>query len=129
MELAKAPDVQKLIQRLITELKLSHISANQVICFRSYGATSRARARIWSFPRIWQMALELKPHYVIEVLSEHYDRLPYEERLKVLIHELLHIPKTFSGSLVPHRNRGRKIDRRNVEQLFNQLKEIKKAKL
>lgn len=122
MELEKAPDVQGVLGRLIGELEFSHISAKRVIGFRSYGATARAYARIWSFPRIWQMALGAEPHYVIEVLAENFDKLSEEEKTKVLIHELLHIPRTFSGSLVPHRNRGRTIDRRNVDRLYELLK-------
>jgi len=123
MELAKAPDVQKLIKRLITELKLSHISANQVICFRSKLATAKAYARIWSFPRIWQMALELKPHYVIEVISHYFDHLSDDDKLRVLIHELMHIPKNFSGALLSHRHgRHHRIDTRTVESLFQQFK-------
>lgn len=123
MELERAPDIEKVIRRLVADLNFSHVLARRVVGFRSRGATARAYARIWSFPRIWQLALGLEPHYVIEVLSEHFDQLPEQEKTKVLIHELLHIPKTFSGSLVPHRNRGRSISRRNVEQLYEQLKE------
>jgi predicted metallopeptidase len=90
---------------------------------RSYKATSRARARIWSFPKIWQMALKTPPHYVIEVLSHHFDRLSNDDKIRVLIHELMHIPKNFSGALVPHRGRHKRIDHRIVESLFRMYKE------
>jgi predicted metallopeptidase len=53
------------------------------------------------------MALGIGPGYVIEVLAEKYDHLSREEKTKTLIHELLHIPSNFSGSLLPHRGRGR----------------------
>ena len=58
-------------------------------------------------PKIFQKALSVEPAYVIEVLSKYYDKLDDDNRKKVLIHELLHIPKNFSGSLLPHRTRSR----------------------
>lgn len=123
MEFQFAPDVQKRLKNLLVDLNFSHIKAKQVICLRSYGSQSRARARIWSFPRVWQLALHLSPYYIIEVLSEKFDNLNYDEQSKILIHELLHIPKTFSGALLPHRGRGnRVIDARTVEYLFKKYK-------
>lgn len=123
MDFLKAPDIDSTIKQLCQSLELVHIDHRRIICFRSYGSSSRARARIWSFPRVWQLALSLKPHYVIEVLSKHFDHLSQDDQKRVLIHELMHIPKNFSGSLLPHRGRGRRIDGRNVEQLFRKLKD------
>ena len=68
------------------------------------------------------MALNLKAHYVIEVLSQHFDHLKADDRTRVLIHELMHIPKNFSGALLPHRGRGKGINHHTVETLFNQYK-------
>ncbi len=114
--------LQKEVQKLVFDLDFGYIDPQKLIVFRSYGSKSRAIARIWSLPRIWQMALKISPHYCIEVISERFDKLSLAEKKKVLIHELLHIPKTFSGSLLPHRGRGkRKIDRRAVERLFKKL--------
>lgn len=121
MKLVKAPDINQTIKTLVKKLHLDHIDAERIIAFRSFQSSSRARARIWSFPRIWQMALSISPHYVIEVLSEHFDRLSDDDKKRVIIHELMHIPSNFSGSLLPHRGRGRRIDSRNVEKLFKLL--------
>lgn len=119
MELTKAPELDKIISSLVDKLEFKHIDPKKIVCFRSTGAKARARARIWAFPRIWQMALDLSPHYVIEVISHHFDNLKPNDQLKVLIHELMHIPKNFSGALLPHRGRGRvSIDHGNVEKLF-----------
>jgi predicted metallopeptidase len=118
----KAPDIQKKIKPLVSKLKLLHIDSKKIVAFRSFGSRSRARARIWSFPRIWQKALNISPHYCIEVLAEKFDSLTEKEKTMVLIHELLHIPKNFSGALLPHRGRGRRIDRREVERFFKMLK-------
>lgn len=122
MDFQKAPDIQKRIQPLIKKLSFSHINDQRVVVFRSFGSRARARARIWSFPRIWQKALNLPPHYCLEVLAEKFDRLSRADQTRVLIHELLHIPKNFSGSLLPHRGRGRRIDNRMVEKYYNMLK-------
>ncbi len=113
-----APDITSEIRRIISKLQLNHVQPDYVICFRSFGSSSRARARIWALPRVWQLALNIKPHYVIEVLSEKFDKMYTEDRKRVLIHELMHIPKTFSGSLVPHRGRFHAITNRTVEQLY-----------
>src|SRR3989304_8733391 len=118
MEWENAPDIEREIEEIADLLLFSHLNLKRVICFRSYGSTSRAQARIWSFPRVWQLALKQPAAYIVEVLSEKFDKLSQEEQKKVLIHELLHIPKNFSGSLLPHRGRGRGINRHTVEKLF-----------
>lgn len=121
MDWQLAPDLQKEVKVLVSKLDFIHIDPKKVLVFRSHGSKARARARIWSLPRIWQQALEVDPHYCLEVLSEKFDYLPFKEKQKILIHELLHIPKTFSGSLLAHRGKGRRIDRRAVDQLFKKL--------
>jgi len=112
----EAPDIKHKIRRLITELGFTHIASSRVFCFRSYGSSSRAKARIWSLPRIWQKALGQEPAYCIEVLSEKFDSLKNDEQIQILIHELLHIPKNFSGTLLPHYRR-----RRNLSQKYFKL--------
>ena len=122
MNWTEAPDIKDKIQGLVSSLGFFHIDPGRVFCFRSFGSRSRARARIWSLPRIWQKALGVKPAYCIEVLAEKFDNLTEEGKNKVLIHELLHIPKNFSGSLLSHRGRGRKIDSQIVNKLYQKLK-------
>jgi len=97
-----APDLQKKVAKLVSALNYFHIDPKRVIVFRSFGSKSRAKARIWSLPRIWQQALNVKPHYCLEVLSEKFDKLSLKEQERILIHELRHIPQNFSGSLLPH---------------------------
>ena len=124
MTVEPAPDIKKKVKQLIPKLPFAeYVKVNQIVCMRSFKATSRARARIWSFPKIWQMALKLPPYYVIEVLSHHFDHLSDDDKTRVLIHELMHIPKNFSGALVPHSGLHKRIDRGTVEQLFRLYKE------
>jgi predicted metallopeptidase len=121
MELELAPDVKQLLVTIKARLEFPQIDLERVTCFRSYGSRSRAQARIWSFPKIWQLALGQPSHYCIEVLSEKFDKLSRPEKTKILIHELLHIPKNFSGALLPHRGRGRRvINSHLVNKLFKQ---------
>lgn len=123
MEWVKANDITREIKHITNRLKLFYIDTRKITCLRSFGSSSRARARIWGFPRVWQLALSHKPHYVVEVLSEHFDKLSPSDKTRVLIHELLHIPKNFSGSLVPHKTHTSRIDNRRVEGLFRQYQE------
>jgi predicted metallopeptidase len=122
METELAPDVQEMVEDIVYRLGLSHVKPWRIVCMRSRGSKARAMARIWSLPSIWQKALKVQPHYVIEVLSEHFDKLSQEEKEKTIIHELLHVPKTFSGSLVPHLCFGKRIDRKTVDDLYRKYK-------
>lgn len=117
----KAPDVKRDVRQILSVLDLAYIDSGRIFCYRTNGSKSRSYARIWSFPRIFQDALGLEPAYVIEVLSRHYDRLDPEEKIKVLIHELLHIPRNFSGALVPHITRSRHLHK-TVNVLFDEYK-------
>src|SRR3989344_3493773 len=125
MTWTSAPDITKRIHFLVEELGLAYISPNQIYSFRSNGSSSRATARIWSLPTIWQQALNTTPAYCLEVLSERFDKLNPDDQERVLIHELLHIPKTFSGALVPHRTHHHRSFRHyhdTVESLFKSLR-------
>ncbi len=113
--------IQKEMEEIIDALDMSHIDSKRVFCYRTTGSKARAYARIWSFPKIFQTALEIDPAYVMEIISEKFDRLNHEDRKKVIIHELLHIPKNFSGSLLPHKYGNTRIDR-EVNTLFDRYK-------
>ena len=119
MDFLPAPDIHRQLKTIVRRLKLIHIDPTRIICFRSHGSTSRARARIWSLPRVWQLGLNLKPHYVIEVISHYFDKLSADDQTRVIIHELMHIPQNFSGALLSHRHgRYHRIDHHTVETLF-----------
>jgi predicted metallopeptidase len=113
-----APDVKQKLDEIIERLNLFYVSPQSVYCYRSVGSKSRRIiARIHGFGKIWQLALGLPPAYVIEVLSERFDKLSQEEKEKTLIHELLHIPMGFKGGFLPHKGN---ISREKVDKLHRE---------
>lgn len=110
------------VRNLVDSVEFTHIPKHRIFCFRTDGSKSRAYARIWSFPKIFQTVLDIEPAYVIEVINRYYNRLDYNEQTKVLIHELLHIPKNFSGSLLPHRHSSGRSINKEVERIYKLLK-------
>ncbi|HYM65430.1 MAG TPA: putative metallopeptidase [Candidatus Sulfotelmatobacter sp.] len=123
LEWEDAKDVDKKIKDILSVLDLPHILPQRVHGYRTHGSKSRAYARIWSMPKIFQRVLKLESHYVIEVLSQYYDRLDDDGKTRVIIHELLHIPNNFSGALVPHRTKSRHLGK-TAEALFSEYKRI-----
>jgi len=115
----EARDVKELAERIVDKLNFNHIDLDGVYCFRSTGSKSRRTvARIHSLGKLWQKALNKRSSYLIEVISERYDRLSREEKEKVLIHELLHIPKGFAGGFRPHKGN---ITKQKIESLHGIL--------
>jgi predicted metallopeptidase len=92
-------EVQALIDSLMQELGLR----GRVVGVRSTGSKSRHTiARIWSFPKIWQVALGMLPTYVIEVIERRWKKMSDKEKKEIIVHELTHLPKNFTGGLVNH---------------------------
>jgi predicted metallopeptidase len=120
IEYSEAPDVKRLADEIADSLDFFHVVPQFVFCVRSRGSESRRTiARIHGFGRIWQETLNLPASYVIEVISERYDRLTEEDKEKTVIHELLHIPRGFTGGFRPHRGY---IDHEIVENLHRTFK-------
>lgn len=114
-----AEDIRKEAEKIIGKLGLSHIDLENVGFLRSIGSSSRrtiARCHALSVPL--QLGLGRKAFYTIEVLSERFDKLSEDERVKVIIHELMHIPKSFGGGFIHHD----KVCERNINQLFQRYR-------
>ena len=125
MKFNVAPDIQNQVNQILEilgDVCFPHIIASNIICMRSFDSKARAYARIWSLPRIWQAGLGVEPHYIIEVLTQFFDKQNDEDKIRTLIHELLHIPKTFSGALVPHKCFNKKIDKKAVEVIYKEYR-------
>jgi len=122
LEWEEAKDIKREIKKIVETLQFDHVISSRVFCYRTTGSKSRSFARIWAFPKIFQDALDLKPAYVIEVLSKHFDRLSDDDQKRVLIHELLHIPKNFSGALLSHNSGGKRLEAK-ARKLFEEYKD------
>ena len=119
----EAPDVKTLVREIVEILSLSYVELQSVYCIRSVGSKSRHTiARIHGLGKIWQATIHISPVYIIEVISERYDRLSENQKEKTLIHELLHIPKGFSGGFRPHKGY---VDKKKVERLYDEMQEKK----
>lgn len=80
-----------------------HVDLANVKCYRSYGTSSRGTiARCHGLNKVMQKAIGIKAVYVLEFLSERFDRLDDEEKIRIIIHELMHIPKSFGGGFKHH---------------------------
>jgi len=123
MQYKLAPEIKRQIRTLAKELNFTHIKPNQIHCIRSFDVKTRAVARIWGMAKLFHEVVGIEPNYIIEVNAKRFDKLSEREKIKTLIHELMHIPKTFSGALLPHRGRYNEISDREVEKILknNQL--------
>jgi len=87
----------------ISGILFPHVKTERVRCFRSYGTSSRGTiARCHALGKLMQKALGIKAVYALEFLSERFDKMSEEEQIKVIIHELMHIPFTFGGGFKHH---------------------------
>lgn len=125
IEYFEAPDVKELADNIAEILGFFHVVPQFVYCVRSRGSQSRrVLARIHGLGRIWQEALRRPPAYVIEVISERYDKLSQVDKEKTIIHELLHIPKGFTGGFRPHKGY---VDRKIVETFYMKLQDYRRT--
>ncbi len=116
-----APDIEKAALDVARSTGISH-DFEKIKFLRSTGSKSkRTIARCHALPRIMQSALQVDAHYVIEVISENFDSMKEEEKIKTIIHELMHIPKSMGGGFRHHDF----VCTRNVEKLYKEYVKIK----
>lgn len=121
MKYSKAPEIKKQIELLVERLHFDHIKVKNVHCIRSFDAKTRAYARIWGMAKLFSEVAGIEPNYIIEVNAKKFDKLSEREKIKTLIHELMHIPQTFSGALLSHRGRYHRINDREVEKILQEM--------
>ena len=102
MKYEYAPDIQEIAEE-ISQMLFPHIKMNRVKCFRSYGSSARGTiARCHTIGKLMQETIGVKAYYGLEFISERFDKLSKEEQIKTIIHELMHIPKSFGGGFRNH---------------------------
>ena len=103
MKYTKAYDIEEKAKEIVARLELKHIDIDNIACIRSFGTKSRRTiARCHALGKVMQKAMDRKSFYVLEFLSERFDKLNEEDKIKTIIHELLHIPKSFGGGFKHH---------------------------
>lgn len=117
-----AHDVMMIARDIVEKLDMKHVDLSRVVFIRSKGSRAKNTvARCHGLPKIWQKALGVRAHYIIEILSENFDRLSMEEKIKVVLHELMHIPKSFGGGYRHHDW----VNSKHVEYLYRKYRALK----
>jgi predicted metallopeptidase len=102
MKYEEAEDLQEIAEE-VSRMLFPHVVIERVKCFRSYGSSSRGTiARCHALGKLMQQAIGVKAYYALEFIHERFDKLSKEEQIKTIIHELMHIPKTFGGGFKHH---------------------------
>ena len=119
-----APDIKEMVEKLVLVLDMKHINSERFFCIRSHGSKSRGIiARCHALPKIMQKCLTTEPAYIVEVISENFDKLSEDEKVKTLIHEIMHVPKSFGGGFRHHNV----ISKAKIERLFFKFKKLSSA--
>ena len=119
-----AQDLQIIAEDVSKSLFL-HIKMDYVKCLRSYGTSSRGTiARCHALGKLMQKAMNTKAFYALEFLSERFDKLSKKDQIKVIIHELMHIPKSFGGGFKHHDF----VCDKNVNKCYKEYTKIKEEK-
>ena len=117
-----APEIQFRAEE-ISRVLFPYVDIENVKCFRSYGTSSRYTiARCHALGKLMQKAIDRKAFYVLEFLSERFDKLDEEEKIKVIIHELMHIPKCFGGGFKHHNL----VTEKSVNKCYREYKMMKR---
>jgi len=121
MKYKEAPDLKERMIEIIALLDMRHINPQRVECLRSFGSSSkRTLARCHTLGKLMQRAMKTDSFYAIEFL-EIFEKLSKKEQDKVIIHELMHIPKTFGGGFRHHDF----VCQGNVNQMYERYANIK----
>ncbi len=123
MKYVDAPDLKSRTEEIAKTLGMEHIDLERVECMRGFGSSSkRTLARCHALGKLMQKAMKTKAFYAIEFL-ESFGKLTEKEQDKVIIHELMHIPKSFGGGFRHHDF----VCRRNVDIMYEKFISLKKS--
>ncbi len=102
MRYEKSEEMRRRVDEVIDVLNLSHVRKGDIECIKSWGSKSNAVARCYALNKVMQLALNRKAFYVLEFISEKFEHLSDDEKTRIIIHELMHIPKSFGGGFRHH---------------------------
>ncbi len=101
MRVRRDKRAEKAVKLIIKELGLTYIKPDAIRVVRT-NSKSRAYARIWGVCKVLQAGLGIGPTYVIELVERNFNYLTCREKIGTIVHELAHVPRTFSGAVRPH---------------------------
>ena len=106
-------------------LGYEHVIPDKLAVVKSWGSsTRRTIARIHSIGKVMMLGMgHKKSFYVIELLSKEFDKQPEEEQIETIIHELMHIPKTYGGGFRHHNH----VSHKNVKLELKRYMNLKKS--
>ena len=118
-----AGDIQERVEDIVRTLDLGYIDTGKVVCLRSHGSSARrVIARCHGMSKVLQVALRLEAFYVLEFISERFDKLSGDDQVRTIIHELMHIPKSFGGGFRFHDH----VTGKNVAAMFERYRAAKR---
>ena len=124
MKYEEAPDIKERMIDVVKTLGMNHIDLDRIGCLRSFGSsTRRTIARCHALGKVMQMAMKTKAFYTIEFL-ERFDKMSKDDQDKVIIHELMHVPKTFGGGFRQHDF----VCEDNIDNLYMKFRQLKGMK-
>lgn len=111
--------LRQVLETIVQELRLTHIKIDRVYIVWSKGSRTTALARIWGIPSPFIKLRICEPTYVIELVVEKFSKLSCDEMIETIVHELLHIPRSFSGGLRSHGEWSKKKNLKRVMKTLN----------
>ncbi len=108
-------------KKISQAIGFDHVCLDRISCVESSGTkTKRVIARIHTLGKVMQLGMNQKPHYVIELITEHFNKQSKQDQVKTIIHELMHIPHSFGGGFRHHKPY---VNKKTVEVAFKKLVE------
>lgn len=72
-----------------------HIKTSRIKCFRSYESSVKGIVgRCHALSGFMQKAMDCDAFYALEFFAEKFNEMSTEEKVKIVIHQLMHVPKS-----------------------------------
>lgn len=101
-----------------------HIETSRIKCFRSYGSSAGGVvARCHALGKLMQQAMDCDAFYALEFLGEKFNKMSTGEKVKIVIHQLMHVPKSVGRDF----NRHDVVTDENVERAYGDYLKCRKS--
>jgi len=125
MKYFPAFDLELKAKQIIRILGMQHVKEDRIACLRSQGTSADGViARCHGLSKVQQIGLKAEPFYTIEFITENFEKLPEDEKIKTIIHELMHIPNNFGGGFRHHDF----VNRKSVDKMYKEFLKLSAAK-